>query len=131
MERNSALHADKDVKILIPEDVKIVKLTPRQQQEAKGAARKSLAALVGIEMFRRPRDSWVKMRHKRISINLGHFKQDTVLVKPRVSLGEISNLSLVDPQDYVIEPLKSDHQEELELSPLGTDCTQTIIPLCG
>ena len=54
MEINSTLHADKDVKILIPEDVKIVKLRPRQQQEAKGAAHKSLAALVGIEMFRRP-----------------------------------------------------------------------------
>ena len=84
MERNSTLHADKDVKILIPEDVKIVKLRPRQQQEAKGAAHKSLAALVGIEMFRQPQDPWVKMRHNRVSINLGHFRQDIVLVNPRV-----------------------------------------------
>ena len=69
MERNSTLRADKDVKVLIPEDVKIVKLRPRQQQEAKGAAHESLPALVGTEMFSRPQDSWVKMRHIRISIN--------------------------------------------------------------
>ena len=57
MERNSTLRADKDVKVLIPEDVKIVKLRPRQQQEAKGAAHESLPALVGTEMFSRPQDS--------------------------------------------------------------------------
>ena len=69
------------MKVLIPEDVKIVKLRPRQQQEAKGAAHESLPAFVGTEMFGRPQDARVKMRHIWISINRGHLKQYIVLVK--------------------------------------------------
>lgn len=44
-------------------------------------------------MFDQRQDLRVQISHNLISINLGHLKQDTVTVKPRIQLGEITNIT--------------------------------------